>query len=91
MKTHHDCIVDMASATSTKTHTEPRKVKPNGQTGMEFTTSWIKKHRLFSASDLSTAFKKGKRNPKSASPVLSKLKADGTIKLMPNGMYARMK
>lgn len=66
----------------------PRIVKPNGVTGRDFTLHFIHANKSFTYEDLAKAFAKDKRNPKSASPCLSKLKAEGVVHLK-DGTYYR--
>lgn len=66
----------------------PRKVKLNGVTGRDFALKYIREHKSFTSTDMNKAFEKSGRNPKSASPCLSKLKAEGVLYLK-DGVYYR--
>lgn len=67
---------------------QPRIVKPNGVTGRDFALKYIRDHKSFTSADIAKAFKKDGRNPKSASPCISKLKDDGVLYLK-EGIYYR--
>ena len=78
-------------ATVQRTH-EPRKPRGNGEmTGRDLALHYIKQHRTFTYPELVKVFTQDKRSHKSASPVLSHLKAEGLVKREKDGTYSRAK
>ncbi len=88
LKTTPGATVVSLSSHAVVEHREPRKVKVNGSTGRDFTLEFMKKKAAFTSAEIAEAFKKSGRNPKSASPCVSKLKAEGHLHLK-NGTYYR--
>ena len=75
----------------TKDHS-PRKPRANGEmTGRDLALHYIKQHRTFTYGELVKVFTQDKRSHKSASPVLSHLKAEGLVKREKDGTYSRAK
>ena len=83
-------LLSVEAVAGKKRHQKRRGPRFNGPvTGYDLAGEFIKRRKTFKASDLVAAFVADKRNAKSASPVLTRLKVEGKVKRLSDGTYER--
>ena len=83
-------LLNVSTVAGKKKHHRKSEHRYNGPvTGYELANEFIKRRKTFKAGDLVAAFVKDKRNAKSASPILTRLKVEGKVKHLADGSYER--